>query len=107
MSPLLDQAEEFMKLALQSDKRGLYLLAHTRYVQVWTTLLNIIMLRDTGVVGLSVKEEARLSAVYQLLSVRMHQLVGKIGNGRRLSGKIDDTPLMAVEIILEEVLAGF
>lgn len=107
MSPLFEQAEEFIRLALRSDKQGLYFLAHTRYTQAWTTLLNIVIFRDTGAIRLSPQEEGKLATIYELLAVRFHQLVGKIGNGRRLSGKSDDAPALAVETILKEVLEGF
>lgn len=99
MNPLLQQAEELLKLGQNTDKRGMYYLAGLRYAQVFTTLFNIGILKDSGTVPLSSSEEANLASLHERLALTK--------NGHQLSWKTKDTPDSAIETLLEEVMAGF
>jgi hypothetical protein len=103
-NPLLDQADELLKLAVNGEKRGLYILAVMRYSQVWTTLLNLISLREAGMIELLPRDEARLAAQ---LATRLQMVVAKMTNGTKLSGRDEaDSPDMAARTLLKEVLEG-
>lgn len=105
MNPLLHQAEEWIKTGQRSDKRGLYHLAHLRYTQAWTTLLNIVTLRDAGMMKLSGEEERRMSMLYQVLSARLQSLVTRTGNGHKMSGDREskDTLSDTIRTLIGEV----
>lgn len=109
MNPLFEQAEEWLKAGQRADKLGMYYLAGIRYSQVWATLFNIITLRDSGSIAMDANDEAHLASLYQRLGMRLQILPGKMKNGQKpkLSGPSKDTPLSAVEVLLEEVMAGF
>jgi hypothetical protein len=97
MQPLLDVAAELIEAAQKSDNKGLYFYAGMKYAQVWTTLTNIIILRDAGTVALTAQEERRLATM----------LPAKVRNGKQLSGRTKDSPAEAIDALLEEVLRGF
>lgn len=107
MNPLLDQAEEWIKVGQRSDRRGLYHLAHLRYTQAWTTLLNIVTLRDSGMLKLSGEEERRMSMRYQVLSARLQSLVTRTGNGHKMAGAHEskDTLSDVIHTLIEEMEA--
>jgi len=103
----LDVATELLDAAQRSDKKGLYFYAGLKYAQVWTTLTNIIILRDAGTVPLTAQEEGRLAILYESLATRLQQLSAKMRNGKQLSGRANDSPSEAIDALLEEVLRGF
>jgi hypothetical protein len=104
MNPLLGQAEEFIGLGIKAEKRGLYTFAAIRYSQAWTTLVNLVTLRDSGTIPLSSSEEAKLAALYHILRMRLEGVVKKMTNGHGLSGKAsNDSPREAFLVILEEM----
>lgn len=106
-NPLLEQIDELFKVAIYNEKRGLYFLATMRYSQAWAMMFSLVTLRESGFIKLAPREEARLAAFSQLLATRLQMVVAKMSNGHKLSGREEDSPVLAARTLLKEVLEGF
>lgn len=105
MNPLLDQAEDWLKVGQRSERQGLYNLATMRYTQAWTTLANLVVLRTANVISLAPEEESRLGILFRLLAVRLQNMASKAGNGhRKMSGpEAKDALSDVIRTLLEEM----
>lgn len=106
MNPLLDQAEDWLKVGQRSERQGLYHLAVMRYTQAWTMLTTVVLLRDSGAIPLEQGDENRLGILFRLLAVRLQSLAPKAGNGhKRMSGSesAKDTLADVIRTLLQEM----
>ncbi len=99
---------EYLELAQQNEKKGLYYHAVERYNLVAGLTVNLVLSRDVGEITLSHDEEVELMKIREFLFQHLPVLRSKMQNG--LSGgtmgaKVRDTAEEAVFDIMDELLA--
>ena len=105
MNPLLKRAQELLDLGIKAENRGLYTFASIRYVQVWESLVSLVVLRDNKIIILSHREETVLFNIFHIIKTRLRDVTSKITNGSpSMSGrKSRDSAREAFEALLREM----
>ncbi len=108
MNVALQGILEYLELAQQNEKKGLYYHAVERYSLVAGLVVALLSLRDAGQTTLSDDEEQELMKIREFLFRHLPVLKSKMQNG--LSGgtmgaKVKDTAEEAMFDIMDELLA--
>ncbi len=108
MNVILQRILEYLELAQQNEKKGLYYHAVERYSLVAGLVVALVSSRDVGQVVLRDEEEHELIRIREFLRRHLPVLKSKMQNG--LSGgtmgaKVKDTAEEAMFDIMDELLA--
>ncbi len=108
MNSILQRVIEYLELAQQNEKKGLYYHAVERYNLATWGLVTLVASRDSGEITLSDDEEQELMKIREFLFRHLPVLKSKMQNG--LSGgtmgaKVRDTAEEAMFDIMDELLA--
>ena len=112
MNVILQRVIEYLELAQQNEKKGLYYHAVERYNLATWGLMTLVASRDAGEITLSVDEEQELMRIREFLFRHLPELFSKMHNGQsggtmgsNLDPKVRDTAEEAMFDIMDELLA--
>ncbi len=108
MNVILKRILEYLELAQQNEKKGLYYHAIERYNLAAWGLMALVSSRDAGQITLSDEEESEVMKVREFLLRHLPVLKGKMQNGQNggtMGAKVRDTAEEAMFDIMDELLA--